>query len=313
MADRLYVAGNTLRYMRYLDDYPVALLVDNWQDTGPEPEKVFVVQTSTRVIERCILMTTDPGDLVLDPTCGGGTTAYCSEKWGRRWITCDTSRVALFLARQRLMTGTFPYFRLAHDDKGVGGGFVYQTVPHITMESISKNPKLDPRNLDLLRQEIRSRSAAISSNEMAKQVKEQVRNIIEKNAAQEVLFDKPNFVPGITRVSGPFTVEAIPVPVVVDPDETTALDPTMPEGRVGNPAADYVDQLVELMRKDGLTLTGGKKIKLENLTPLKASSVLHAEGEVRQNGDLAKAAISFGPQYGPVTVKQVEEAIDGAR
>src|SRR5260370_1711670 len=106
---------------------------------------------------------------------------------------------------------------------------------------------------------------------MDKQVKEQVRNIIEKNAAQEVLFDKSHFVPGITRVSGPFTVEAIPVPVVVDPEETIALDPTMPEGRVGNPAADYVDQLVELMRRDGLTLTGGKKIKLENLTPLKAS------------------------------------------
>jgi len=105
-------------------------------------------------------MTTDPGDLVFDPTCGSGTTAYCAEKWGRRWITCDTSRMALALARQRLMTATFDYYELADPDKGVSGGFIYETVPHITLESIAKNAEIDTiaakyqPELDRLREEI---------------------------------------------------------------------------------------------------------------------------------------------------------------
>jgi SAM-dependent methyltransferase len=104
---------------------------------------LYAVQTNTKVVERCILMTTDPGDLVFDPTCGSGTTAYCAEKWGRRWITCDTSRVALAIARQRLMTAKFDYYELRDPERGPAGGFIYETVPHITLESIAKNTEID--------------------------------------------------------------------------------------------------------------------------------------------------------------------------
>ena len=106
-------------------------------------QKVYVVQTATKVIERCLLMTTDPGDLVLDPTCGSGTTAFVAEKWGRRWITCDTSRVAITLAKQRLMTASFDYYALRYPHEGLKGGFVYQTVPHVTLKSIANNPDID--------------------------------------------------------------------------------------------------------------------------------------------------------------------------
>ena len=117
MRDRLMAhQANTLRYVRYLDDFPASRSRTLWDDTvtsGFVGPKVYVVQTNTKVIERCLLMTTDPGDLVLDPTCGSGTTAYVAEQWGRRWITIDTSRVALALARQRLMGARFPYYLLS--------------------------------------------------------------------------------------------------------------------------------------------------------------------------------------------------------
>src|SRR5439155_13421033 len=148
-------------------------------------EQYYVVQTGQKVLQRCILMATVPGDLVLDPTCGSGTTAYVAEQWGRRWITIDTSRVPLALARQRLLTATYPYYQLKDEKRGPAGGFVYVRkqnkkgediggiVPHITLESIAKNepPK------------------------------------------EEVLVDRPEVTKGITRVSGPFCVEAtIPAP-----------------------------------------------------------------------------------------------------
>src|SRR5207237_7140477 len=105
-------------------------------------EKVYVVQTSNKPLERCLLSATDPGDLVLDITCGSGTTAHVAEQWGRRWITCDTSRVALTLAKQRLMTSVFDYYELAHPEEGVGSGFAYRTVPHVTLKSIANNPDI---------------------------------------------------------------------------------------------------------------------------------------------------------------------------
>ena len=112
---------------------------DRWESLQIGVELTYVVQTSPMVIQRCMLMTTDPGDLVLDITCGSGTTAFVAEQWGRRWITCDTSRVAITLAKQRLMTATFDYYKLAHEAQGVGGGFIYKTVPHITLKSIANN------------------------------------------------------------------------------------------------------------------------------------------------------------------------------
>ena len=158
--------GNTLRLINYLDDYPVTPFTNVWTDTqisGFAADRVYVVQTLPMVIERCLLMTTDPGDLVLDPTCGSGTTAYVAEQWGRRWITIDTSRVALALARTRIMSAKYPYYLLADSPEGIKKeaeitgkvppeyktrsdikkGFVYRRAPHITLKSIANNPEID--------------------------------------------------------------------------------------------------------------------------------------------------------------------------
>ena len=149
--------------MRYLDDFAAYQITNIWTDTAGSPDKTYVVQTSPAVIERCILMATDPGDLVLDPTCGSGTTAYVAEQWGRRWITIDTSRVALALARTRLMAARYSWYLLADSPEGrrkeaeltgkppldgttygdLRQGFVYERVPHITLKSIANNSRID--------------------------------------------------------------------------------------------------------------------------------------------------------------------------
>ena len=142
---RLLASGKSLRYIRYASDFPGREITNLWTDTsGGSSGKVYVVETNPKVIQRCMLMTTDPGDLVLDPTCGGGTTAYVAEQWGRPWITIDTSRVAVALARQRLLTSSFDYYKLKDESKGVAGGFVNKTVPHIILKSIAQNTALDP-------------------------------------------------------------------------------------------------------------------------------------------------------------------------
>ncbi len=162
-ADRLIMAGKTLRYKRILNDFDVLPISNLWSEQLSEQNKSYVVQTASRVIERCVLMTTDPGDLVLDPTCGSGTTAYVAEQWGRRWITIDTSRVALALARARIMGARYPYYLLADSRDGqrkeaeitrtepsdaptrgdIRQGFVYERVPHITLKSIANNAEID--------------------------------------------------------------------------------------------------------------------------------------------------------------------------
>jgi adenine-specific DNA-methyltransferase len=161
-ANRINVAQTRLRYIRYLEDFPVVPITDRWESMQIGTALVYAVQTSTSVIARCLLLTTDPGDLVLDPTCGSGTTAYVAEQWGRRWITIDTSRVALALARTRLMTARYPYYLLADSPTGqekeaelTGGavagptsgdvrkGFVYRRVPHITLKAIANNEEID--------------------------------------------------------------------------------------------------------------------------------------------------------------------------
>ena len=152
-ASRIYVTRNaTAQYARYLDDFPVTQLNNVWTDVGTgsftDPKR-FVVQTNPKVIQRCILMTTDPGDLVLDPTCGGGTTAYAAERWGRRWITIDTSRVAVSLTRQRLLTASYDHYttQAAATTDGAAdpsSGFLYETAPHVELRSITRNVHLDP-------------------------------------------------------------------------------------------------------------------------------------------------------------------------
>lgn len=160
---RLLRTGKTLAYKRCFGDFPVMMVNSIWEDIGADSEKAYVVQTPTAAIRRCIVMTTDPGDLVLDPTCGSGTTAYVAEQWGRRWITIDTSRVALALARARIMGARYPYYLLADSREGqlkeaevariapssqpthgnIRHGFVYERVPHITLKSIANNAEID--------------------------------------------------------------------------------------------------------------------------------------------------------------------------
>jgi len=220
-------------------------------------------------MQRCILMTTDPGDLVFDPTCGSGTTAYVAENWGRRWITCDTSRVALALARQRLMTATFPYYQLAHPEQGVRGAFVYKTVPHITLKSIAQN----------------------------------------EPPATETLYDQPEVDRSAVRVSGPFTVEAVQPPAL-DPD---AVDVAGGGAAVadGSDAGAYLDRMVEQLRRGGLTVRG-QNIPIKRIAPL-IGGVLHAECDYEQGGKTVTAGVIFGPQYGPLTSSQLQDALGEAR
>jgi len=142
---RTQIQGASLAYVRFIDDFPVMPINNLWTDTqsGSGMDRQYVVQTNAKVIERCVLMTTDPGELVIDPTCGSGTTAFVAEKWGRHWITCDTSRVAVTLAKQRLMTASFDYYALRYPHEGLRGGFIYKTVPHVTLKSIANNPDID--------------------------------------------------------------------------------------------------------------------------------------------------------------------------
>lgn len=182
MADRVepYADGQTLRYRLLLNDYAVSPLHNIWANTAPPAEKTYVVETARKVVERCVLMATDPGDLVLDPTCGSGTSAYVAEQWGRRWITVDTSRVALALARARIMGARYPYYLLSDSREGqikegevtrtppkdvpvrgdIRHGFVYERVPHITLKSIANNAEIDviwdkwQAKLEPLRQEL---------------------------------------------------------------------------------------------------------------------------------------------------------------
>jgi adenine-specific DNA-methyltransferase len=270
-ANRLHIAANSLQYVRYLDDFPHVPITKLWTDTATgsfTEDKIYVVQTGTKTIARCLLMTTDPGDLVFDPTCGSGTTAYVTEQWGRRWITCDTSRVALALARQRLMTATFPYYKLAHADQGVRGAFVYKTVPHITLKSIAQNEPPET----------------------------------------ETLYDQPEIDRSIVRVSGPFTVEAVQPPSI-DPDAVNV------EGNGAPAAADdagaYLDRMIEQLRRGGLTVRG-QHMPIQRISPL-VGGVLHAECDYEQAGKTITAAVIFGPQYGPLTSTQLQEALNEAR
>ena len=149
-ANRIARLTNSIRYKRFFQDYPVKGISNLWTDLGGATGMVYVVQTASRIIERCMLMTTDPGDLVLDPTCGSGTTAYVSEQWGRRWITIDTSRVAVSIARQRILTSKFDHYRTTDGPIGSLGaenpasGFKYKTVPHVGLKSIANDTNLDP-------------------------------------------------------------------------------------------------------------------------------------------------------------------------
>jgi adenine-specific DNA-methyltransferase len=270
---RLFVLGSKLYYKLYHSDFPFTSLLNSWADTvaGYSDTKLYVVQTHPKVIQRCMLMCTDPGDLVLDPTCGSGTTALVAEQWGRRWITIDTSRVPLALARQRLLTATFPYYELKSPQSGPSGGFVYKRkqnrkgeevgglVPHITLKSIAN----------------------------------------DEPPAMEVLVDRPEEISGVTRVAGPFVVEA-----TIAPAQT--LDSEAGEASAsGQEAASHIDRMTEVLRQSKtLRLPGNRELVLSGIRRTANAEYLHAEAT--DGGH--RAAVVFGPADGAISSSLVYEA-----
>ncbi len=337
-ADRLFAIGNSLRYVRYLHETPVRPITNLWTDTGIAGyggPKIYAVQTNAKVVERCILMTTDPGDLVFDPTCGSGTTAYCAEKWGRRWIACDTSRVALSVARRRLMTATYDFYELRHPERGPAGGFIYQTVRHVTLRSIARNSEIDhiagkyqPRIDSALTRLNRALSASYREWEVPRVApsswpsdareahcqfwdlraskRREIAQSIQNGASQRVLYDRPRVKRGIKRVCGPFTVEAIPAPVVSGAGVPGSGDPDP----ASHAAPDYLAAMLTLLQQaGGVIFPDNRRMELQDLRPL-SDPFIHAEAEAK--GRKLRVAISFGPPYGPVTAGQVRQAIRAA-
>jgi len=272
--ERITARGNSLYFITYYKDFPASRLTNMWLDTAAASGKSYVVETQDKVIERCLLMTTDPGDLIFDPTCGGGTSAFVAENCGRRWITCDTSRVAITLAKQRLMTASFDYYELAHKEEGIRSGLVYKEIPHISVGTFTK----------------------------------------ESDIKTESLYDMPKIEKNKVRVTGPFTVEAVPSLRVKPFDgKELKIEGTGRElaqtGETGNQTL-YRDEL----KSTGIRTTGNKIISFSHIEPMLATKFLHAKGEIlEKNGETKKAYISFGPDFGPLEQRQVEEAIKEAR
>lgn len=285
--ERILFFRNSIRYKMKISDFPVTPITNIWSDLMGATNLRYVVQTNEKVIQRCILMTTDPGDLVFDPTCGSGTTAAVAERWGRRWITCDTSRVALTLAKQRLMTANFDYYQLAHPGEGIGSGFNYKTVPHITLKSIANN----------------------------------------EPPATETLYDQPLKDSKKSRVSGPFTVEAVPAPYAKSLDE-------LGRGTTSSTADNSIARSGETLRqsdwRDELLRTGvrgkkGQKIMFSRVEPLSGTRYIQAEAETAWSNAGAdciaeepsdwkpqKVWVVFGPEHAPLEQRQVEMALQEA-
>jgi len=304
---RLRQSGEGLATVLLAEDNPVTQLDNVWLDTGTgsfTEEQIYVVQTGVKVVQRCLLMTTDPGDLVLDITCGSGTTADVAEQWGRRWITCDTSRVALALSRTRLMSRKYPYYLLADSSDGIKKeseltgkvppsqssegdirkGFVYERVPHVTLKSIANNPDIkegmNPEQID----------AAIA-----------------RHADIELLYDKPYEDKKTVRVSGPFTVESLsPHRVLAAADEN--MDGTVTK-KEAEQEQNFATMILENLRKAGVQNTKkGERLKFDALNTY-AGRWLHATGEFTDaDGKTRRVAVSIGPEQGTVGPQQVKEA-----
>ena len=290
---RIIPLEKRLYFKRYSSDFEYIAHNNLWGGLSGASGKIYVVQTNIEVIQRCILMTTDPGDLVFDPTCGSGATAYVAEQWGRRWITCDTSRVATALAKQRLMTANFDYYELARPNEGVASGFNYKTVPHITLKSIANNPDI---------REGMSR--------------EEVDVAIARHAPLETLYDQPLRDRKKARVTGPFTVEAVPAPAFKPIDDIEDAPPPEADGSIARTGetlreADWRDELF----KTGIRGKAGQRISFARLELLPAARWLHAEGETRpdDSANPERIAVSFGPEHAPMEQRQVARAIEEAQ
>ena len=382
-ADRIELVGNNLRYKRYAKDFPVTELTNIWGDISGAAGNIYVVQTPTRIVERCVLMTTDPGDLILDPTCGSGTTAYIAEQWGRRWITVDTGRISITLARQRLLTASFEYYKIKNEQKGIVGGFFNKIVPHVMLKSIAQSTALDPifakhepilkEKLDILNSalievapEIRSKLLAKLAEKERREGKksitgtdrrrwqipdivwqewevpfdtdpdwpqalqealtdyrkawrakmDEVNACIAASSEGEELVDQPEVDRKRIRVSGPFTVEAVQPteesldvesPIGGEPDEPLDTYDTEADGQGAVNAEAYLDQMIRLLRNDGVQFPNNQTLKFNTLDPLEGD-ILDAEGSWEDDAE-RRVAVAFGPQHGPVTAMQVEQCL----
>ena len=316
VAKRLYpTRGGTLQYVRYLDDFPAFDLSNIWTDVGTgsfTDSKIYVVQTNTKIVTRCMLMCTDPGDLVLDPTCGSGTTAYVAEQWGRRWITIDTSRVALSLARQRVMGAKFPYYLMSDSMEGraqeqkltatplpqaavtndIRYGFVYERVQHITLKSIANNPDI---------------KEGMS--------KEDIDAAIKRHADFEQLHDKPYEDRKKVRVAGPFTVESL------SPHRSLAFAgsvedanrETISEQEAGNNAEgpNFEQSILDNLAKAGIQ--NGRRAERISFSSVEtyAGTYIQAIGErISEDEETAptRVGIAIGPQYGTVSPSYIKNA-----
>jgi adenine-specific DNA-methyltransferase len=313
-----------------------------WTDIGGAVQsrsdpKVYVVQTGIGPIERCLLMTTDPGDLVLDPTCGSGTTAFVAEKWGRRWITCDTSRVSVTLAKQRLMTASYDYYELKYPQEGLKSGFIYKTVPHVTLKSIANNPEIDDI-YELMHPAIEAALADLNKATQQKLMEWEVpfdfpadwlesarkpfetfhatRQAMQKkmddsiaaHADQETLYDQPAVSKNKLRITGPFTVEAVPFPTVLALDEAQQpQEADVAIARSGESARQHSwrDELL----KTGIRGKGGQMLKFADLETLPDAPHLHVSGHL-DSGE--RVVVSFGPEHAALEQRQVTLALNEA-
>ena len=272
--NRLIMTGNNVKYILYHEDFPVSSISNLWTDTHGASNPIYVVQTSTTVIQRCLLMTTDPGDIVFDPTCGSGTTAFVAENFGRRWITCDTSRVATTLAKQRMICSVFDYYKLSKPEEGVDSGFEYKTVNHITLGSIANNQQPE----------------------------------------QIALIDTPLKDSSKKRVCGPFTVESTPSPSVIAYEDLLESknnenfdDSITREGQT----LDH-NNLQEELLSTGIIQSKNNKIEFSKLETISGTQWVHSIGETKDKNPKV-AAISFGPKHhllGKIQVARVLEEAD---
>ena len=270
--------GSNLCYLKFHDERPGIAYTNQWTDTGSiTGDKRYVVETATKIVERCVLMTTDPGDVVLDITCGSGTTAYVAEQWGRRWVTCDTSRIATALAKQRLMTSVFDYYKLALPNEGVGGGFAYETAPHITLKSLANN----------------------------------------QPPATETLYDRPKKDSKRARVAGPFTVEAVPslyAEGVHELGQKAVSGDAEMEAFVARQGDNYRIQLWrEELLKTGVRAKSGERLRFSRVEGVVASKYVHAEAETLEGEDGEKPKrvyVVFGPEYAPLDRRLVDASLD---
>jgi len=272
---RIYELSNSIGYKRFFYDFPYSYDTNFWTDTSGagSAQKLYVVQTNPLMIQKCMLMSTDPGDLVLDITCGSGTSAFVAEQWGRRWITCDTSRIALTLAKQRLMTGLFDYYELSYPNEGVGSGFKYKNYPHTTLKNIANSTPPET----------------------------------------QIFYDKPILNKSKYRITGPFTVEAVPAPMAKTFDEITnetTQESDMSIARSGETLRQE-DWRQELLRA-GVRAKGGNLIEFTRVEPLLGSKYLQAEAETKEDNP-KRVVVCFGPEHAPLEQRMVELALDEAR